>query len=363
MAKVHPNRRRTTTVKVKVGGNGKGRRGPTKSAVATKAQAQGVGAITRRPFGTAMGRLRRASPKMLARWLDANNPCHLTLPRAIGPYTVVRTTQVINSSSHIDVFCPLKVNLQALGVTTDSQWAAACGFGGYTAVSGINTASNTIVHPMAGLDPLLSAAMITPAAITVQVMNAEALQTTQGIVFCGRSSSQYELGNSARTWQDLGNEFIQFQSPRLCSAGKLALRGVQMSGYPLDMSELANFRGIAPYSFLSSGTAGRFTWDNSTDMMPAGFSPIVVYRNSNVPALKFLVTIEWRVRFDPSNPAAGSHQRYGITSDSMWNSIIGASAAMGHGCEDIAEVVAEAGVAAYGARAAAEAAAPFFIAA
>jgi hypothetical protein len=174
-------------------------------------------------------------------------------------------------------------------------------------------------------------------------MNPEALQTTAGIVYVGRSSAQYDLQNSIRTWDEFGMEFIQFVVPCLCSVGKLALRGVQVSSYPLDMSELSDFRGLAAYSHYSAGTGGRYTWNGAlSEMRPAGFAPVVVY-NPNQVALQYLVTIEWRVRFDPSNPAAGSHTYHGTAPDSLWDEVTSTAAAMGHGVEDIAEVVAAGG--------------------
>jgi hypothetical protein len=224
-----------------------------------------------------------------------------------------------------------------------TRWLAACGVGSSAAGSPINDPGASILRPMSGLDSLYMAAMISPAAITVQVMNPNALQTTSGICYLGRSTAQYELAGTTRTWDNLGNEFVQFMAPRLCSAGKLALRGVTIDSYPLDMSEVSDFRGIRPFSAL--GTLP--TW-NSESIRPAAFAPIVCYNPNNV-ELQYLVTMEWRVRFDPSNPAAGSHSYHGTAPDSTWDSVTRRAASLGHGAMDIAEKVAEVGTAGIGA--------------
>jgi len=183
--------------------------------------------------------------------------------------------------------------------------------------------------------------MVAPAAVTVQVMNPQALLGTTGITYMGRSSAQYDLAGSTRTWNELGAEFVQFMAPRLCSAGKLAMRGVTMSSYPLDMNELADFRRVTPFSAHPQP----MTWNvtNSTNnIKPAGWCPLVVY-NPDAIGLQFLVTMEWRVRFDPSNPAAGSHRFHGTATDQTWDTMVKLAAAAGHGVMDIAERVAENG--------------------
>lgn len=311
----------------RVGGNG------TKSKTAALALAQGVGAVNRRPF-----QMRGSTARRLCDYFNATLPAHLPLPRSVGPYTIVRTTQIVSSSSALVCFAFIASNP---GTTAkETQWIAACGVG-ESLPGPINAANNTELFPMSGLDTLKESAVISPSALTIQVMNPEPLQTTTGIVYCGRSSAQYELGGSTRTWTNLGNEFVQFMAPRLCSAGKLAIRGVTIDSYPLDMTEIADFRGIQ--AFLGSP----FTWSDDT-VRPAGFAPIVVY-NPDFVGLQYLVTMEWRVRFDPSNPAAGTHLYHGTAPDSLWDRATREAAAIGHGALDIAEKTAEVGAVGYGA--------------
>ena len=141
-----------------------------------------------------------------------------------------------------------------------------------------------------------------PAALTVQVMNPQPLQTTAGIIAGGRVKQQLALANDPRTWDALGTEIMAYMQPRLLSAGKLALRGVQCSGYPLDMTEYSDFRQVG------AATGVPFTW-SAQDIRPGALTPLVFWQPDGGPTLtlEYLVTIEWRVRFDLSNPASSSH--------------------------------------------------------
>ncbi len=312
-----------------------------KSKIATAALAQGVGAVNRAPFQRPRQHQRKQqSAQTLLRYFDATSPQHLPLPRSVGPYTIIRTTQVVPTSAGLAFFAPFVSDFDGGA----PRWIACCGVEDVFVGGAINGVNNANFLPMVGLDPLLHAATVAPAALTVQIMNPEALQTTTGIVYAGRSTAQYELGGSTRTWDDLGNEFVQFMAPRLCSGGKLALRGVMASSYPLDMAELANFRGIRPFSNLG---AMPITW-STEHIRPAGLAPIVIY-NPNGIGLQCLVTIEWRVRFDPSSPACASHKYPGTAPDSLWDKCTRISAALGHGVQDIAEKTAEVGAMGYGA--------------
>ena len=125
------------------------------------------------------------------------------------------------------------------------------------------------------------------------------------------------------------------------SAGKLALRGVQMDSYPLNMSALADFRPVA------NTADAAVTWDATNLIHPLGFAPIVVINQASTetPPLKlnFLVTVEWRVRFDIGNPAVASHTHHGVSSDQHWDDLIRQAVQKGAGVADIVERVANAG--------------------
>ena len=76
-----------------------------------------------------------------------------------------------------------------------------------------------------------------------------------------------------------------------------------------------------------------------------GFGPIVIY-NPNSLSLQVVVTVEWRVRFDPSNPAQAGHVQHPVSSDITWGRALTAMEAMGHGVHDIVETVQRYGMAA-----------------
>lgn len=291
--------------------------------------AQGTGAAVRRAFGSS------GIPSTLRAW-DATSPSHLALPRATGPYTVIRTTRLINTTALFG-FAGAFADMSAGGVGAlehmawaDTTWIEDAAPGPINAVAGTTRYSTT------GINLIGPAATLVPAAITMQVMCPEPLQTASGIVYIGRSHAQLDLANDTRTWNDLGNEFVSFMAPRLCSAAKLALRGVKVSSYPLDMSALADFRSPDQLGNLT------FTWNETQRFGPEGFAPLVVYNPNNV-SLQLLITVEWRVRFDIANVAASTHRTYPPTTDKVWSALSSAAHKMGHGVVDIVEDVAIAG--------------------
>jgi hypothetical protein len=172
-------------------------------------------------------------------------------------------------------------------------------------------------------------ARLTPAAFTVKVMNPEALQTTSGIVYIGRAKQMLNPGGSTRTWDELANELISYSTPELCAAGRLALRGVKVDAVPYDMNSLADFRPLA------QGTNIPFTWSND-EVLYDGFAPIFVYNPNNV-ELQLMICCEWRVRFDPSNPAYATHTYHRPSTTGYWDRVQRIGSALGNGVMDLAE--------------------------
>jgi len=126
------------------------------------------------------------------------------------------------------------------------------------------------------------------------------------------------------------------------TAGKLTLRGVQGDSYPLNMAKVSEF---TPMDVRSDGTV---TYNGSNSYYSGGWAPIVIINNgynlATTPlTLQFLITIEWRVRFDIGNPAVASHSYHGVASDSDWGKMIEAAASKAHGMLDIVERVANVG--------------------
>jgi hypothetical protein len=314
---------------------------------------QGVGAVNRAAFPRVKSVRRKpktirngvTSMPAMRHALNALHPCHLALPRSVGSYSVIRTTDNINANKTLMVFGCLKSPRTGY---SETAWTNVIAVGSEAAASPINGTNNTLLCTSSGLDSsAINLSRMVPSAITVQIMNPEALQTTNGIVYIGRSKTVLDLNNDTRSWSTLANQLMQYSSPRLCSAGKLALRGVQVNAIPNNMSVLSDFvpRGVVEGS---SGGFKTVTWDNSDfggDF--EGFAPIFVYNAGNI-GLQFLVTIEWRMRFDPLNPAYAGHTFHPPATESMWHKVVSTAQSMAHGVEDIADVVADVGVVAAG---------------
>lgn len=297
---------------------------------------QGVGTSVPKPFGGS-----GCGP--LFAYLDATHSAHLALPRATGPYTPIRVTKLWSSSHTFTEICPELFHGGEYESPPNHQaWSSIIARSGTDGNAAINGAGNCLIFnlPLGGLG---TSATLVPAAVSLQLMNPEALQTTNGIVYVGRSSAQYKLCGDTRTWNTLGGEFVAYMAPRLCAAAKLAMRGLKVDSYPLNMSEAADF---CPF-IVASNSDNHQTWDTmggtaATIGEPSAFAPIVVF-NPNAINLQYLVTVEYRIRFDPSNPAAASHIVHKPASELTWSKVIENAVALGHGAVDIAETISKVG--------------------
>jgi len=305
-------------------GNGGARRRTVARRDATIVLAQGAVAAPRKNFGTGKttGRPRIAK---LMKCLDARLPCTLGLPRAVGPYTVIRTTTLHASFSKFIMFCPFKTQDY-----TSSKWYDWCGVESVTPGDGVSAPDNTRAINMP-LHSLGDACEVVPAAMTVQVMNPASLQQGDGVYAMARVNQQLALEDSpaSLTWNEIRARVISFYAPRLLTGGKLALRGVKCNAYPLNMTDYSSFAPIEKYS-------GMFTWDN--DKRPAALSPIVFCNNNaDDKVMEFMITIEWRVRFDPGNPATASHTYHDVLQDDAWNELVKTASSAMHAVEELSE--------------------------
>jgi len=183
-------------------------------------------------------------------------------------------------------------------------------------------------------DAGFSSCNLVPSAFTIQIMNPSALQTTTGILYIGRTKQTLsQLCGSGKHWQQLADELVSYSAPRLCSAGKLALRGVMCSAIPYNLSKLSDF---CPRLIAANGVQ---TWSASaaspytSDL--EGFAPIFIY-NPNAVQVQILVTVEWRTRFDPGNPAYAGHTYHPPASESTWSEVVNSMEWAGHGVEELA---------------------------
>lgn len=331
MAKRQPRRprqnRRGGVIKKITKRGGGGPRSASRSH-ATHILASGVGSLPRRAFGCSLG-------YSLSCW-DAKHPHHLPLPRAVGPYSVIRATkriQITTIANIIGTFQRTNASFNNKGC-----WSEMIMVTDKTATNPISggTTPNCQGFSME-LGGLGDAATLVPSALTVQIMCPTNLQSSNGIVYAGVMNTQAQAGGRTETWDSYMNKFVQFQTPRLMAATKLALRGVEISSYPLNMAEVSKF------SSLDRTPDGDFEWDGGA-FEPFGWAPIVIY-NPEAAKLELLITVEYRVRFDLDHPASASHRHHPMASDSMWDQLTRKAVALGHGVRDIADVVANTGAA------------------
>ncbi len=301
---------------------------------------QGVGAITKNAFPKSTKKSNGANKSKLQMkyGLNAMHPCHLPLPRAVGGYTIIRTTDIVNASEQAILFGVFKGPAQEF---TETAWLSTIAVRHPAGGVGnpINGPSNAFFHNSAALEAAsLNGARMVPAAITVQIMNGQALQNANGIAYIGRSKTVLDLMGDPRSWEDVMKELVSYSAPRLCSSGKLALRGVQVNAIPNNLSVLSDF---VPRRNASPGVQTWTETEYPADM--EGFAPIFVYNPDGI-ALKYLVTIEWRMRFDPLNPAYAGHVVHQPASESMWSNVVKDAEAAGNGVMDIADVTADIGM-------------------
>lgn len=353
MAPLHPLRRTLTRQRGAVNRTiRKQKNKVARDATLLRGIKQGVGMVVKRPFGK--GKTRGRPGKFALRnklgsrkaALCALNNLHLPLPRAVGSYTVAKTTTIVSTSSALMLFGCFKGNRVNY---SDSTWLDAVAVSPTlgSGAGAINAANNATFWKDSALSGTgFARCRLVPAAITLQVMCPKNLQSADGIAYIGRTKQVLELMGDTRDWNKLAQELVSFSAPRLCSAGKLALRGVKVDAIPYNMSQLSDF---CPRGIVDSTTGSKtVTWNEASfEANFEGFAPMFVYNPNNID-LQYLVTIEWRTRFDPDNPAYAGHTYHPVASDSAWNDTIQGMEQEGHGVMDIAEGIAdfgEAGVA------------------
>jgi hypothetical protein len=300
-------------------------------AYADRILAQGTGATVRKPFGA-----QNSKCPSLRCW-DAKSPIHLALPRAVADYTVIRLTKRIGSSNVFNCFGTFQSNQNSKSGYLD-EWTNVCHVAGADATAPINQAGNYRVNGY-NHESFGTSLSWTPSAFTVQIMNGNPIGTTAGMVYAAVLSTQLDLLGNTRTWTDIGQDFLEFMNPRILSAGKLSLKGVQGSSRPFNMSDISDFTSVSKHD------DGDVT-ANQDAPRPCGWSPIVVYNPGGNLDLEFLVTTEYRVRFNIANPACASHSYHPLNDDYQWAKLMRQATAMGNGIIDIADIVASTGQAA-----------------
>lgn len=329
-----------------------GRRGPRSGALA-----QGTGHANTNPFP--IGKRSRNKGSSYGGGagdpdcLDAFCTTHLSLPRAVAPYTVLRVTSLVTTDSIHTLLGPMMTaqSIQA-GGDRSLSWCNQVGIRMDSTPGALASGNVTrICLPKGNLG--FAGCSLTPAAFSIQVMNPASLQTTKGIVAMGRLklattfNGPQPAGVPPLSVEDCANNNVSYFSPRLLAAAKICMRGIQTNCIPVDMNDLSEFTTYDQR--LTNGTQ----YEN-TDQSPAppgldgvvpkfhGFAPIFISNPDKV-ALQLLVSTEYRVRFDPTNPAAAGAVMHTPASTKTWDNVITSMVARGNGVVDIAEKVAEYG--------------------
>lgn len=318
----------------KGGGRGKKKKQQQQQKPPSKADApvflaQGVGTLPKKAFGG------DKASTTLAVW-DAKMPAHLPLPRAVGPYLPVRATRLLTTGAVANIFGSFKRPFSH-GADGAGDWTDICGVSSVDHASAINANGNATFHAMP-LDAIsfgTSGLTLVPSAITVQIMNGQPLQDTTGIVYAGVMNTQAKIAGRTESWDAYMGRFVEFQAPRVMAAGKLALRGVQISSYPLSMSQCSEFTSLEQVGNETT------TYVNPKPES-TGWAPIMVLNPNAIP-LSYLITVEYRVRFDLGNAASAAHKHHHIASDAAWDGLMRKAASLGHGVLDIADVISRAG--------------------
>lgn len=331
---------------------------------------------------------------------------HAALPRSVGPYTVVRTTKLLTSSSPFLIFGSfatqgIEIEEPPGDLSIGSgygmkHWTNICCMGAPDNIStssfdtapisgGNHTSLYTV--PLPGLNgngvfgdqstgtirSQHSNTTAVPSAITVQVINPNAVQSAAGTAVAAVCPVRLDLCNSTKSWGQVADELLSYYRPRVLAGGKLALRGVQMDSHPLSMTDVSDFRELwevdplitAPSTLVWNSqreqqnivNPGAFSPAQTTfrcEPRPEGWAPMVYYNPYNAAKgpserqeMSFLVTVEWRVRFDISNPACSSHSLHKPTTDVQWHSHMKKAVDMLPGVIDIVERVANTGMGIY----------------
>lgn len=269
---------------------------------------------------------------------DAFHPAHLPLPRAVAPYTVIRTTAVWNPATEerrrFNLFGPI---MRAGSGQDGGRWSSAFCMGSNKEMTDLMSATDGwhryCFSPMHTAS--WQAASVTPAAFSIQVLNPSALQGTNGMLYIGRCKNKVNVseGPISDDFRTLADSLISFSNPRMCSAAKLALRGVQVDAVPNNMSELAKF------TTLEQSSDEDVTMASSNTYHGEGFNPIFIDNPSAV-EIQVLVCCEWRVRFDPSNPAYAANVAHKPSTDTDWWHTMEKALVRGHGVVDLLDRVA-----------------------
>ena len=328
--------RRSSRARSKKGGNG--------NTGYSAGLAQGAGYTTKKPFGSVVSK--RCTDHDLQCCFNAFMPHHLPLPRAVGPYTTVRVTSRHSLTEQFGLFGPMH-NYSWDG-HPGNEWMDTVGISfGVTSVTDQIQANGNARAFSQAMGKGWNNASIVPSAFSVQVMNPQSMQQAEGMFYIGRLGYVPNLVGDQRTVEDFKNECIAYFAPRLCSGGKLVMRGIQTDCVPFNMNEMADFENWRNGPANSVAFSYKEGAPGDPDLPTFGaMAPIFIAADKNISVdkpLELLICQEYRVRFDPTNPAAAAHTMKPVASDHTWWRAASLGVKLGNGVVDISAKVAAAG--------------------
>lgn len=319
-------------------------------ARADRVLAQGTGRVAAHPFGSmSIPRSLGLHPKC---W-DAFCTAHAPLPRSVGPYTVVRTSFLTATSAKcglIGTFKRRQTVLGAVGSSISPEGWSNCVMVTEEATTAIGSTPSSGFHysPFPGGGTNVNRTQTTftccPAAISVQIIGPTAINDANGQLCAAVVPARMDLTDDTRTWQEIQTDITSYFRPRLLSAGKLTLRGVQMDSHPLSMADVSTFEPLI-HNPPNPNSPEVVNWDINAPY-PCGWAPMA-FVNPSGADIQLLIGVEWRVRFDVGNPAVASHQHHGVSSDVGWDQQIRRATEALPGVIDIVEKVANTGLGLY----------------
>lgn len=256
---------------------------------------------------------RKSKPKVqsaaraLARCcLNARHGAHLPLPRAVGPYAVIRRTHTIAMTQRFGLFGPMKA-VDSFGVP---NWTTCIGVLDLQADSTIGTNGNAVLRSW--LAGNLIGAEAVPAAFTVRVLCSAPYNTAAGIVYIGQCKQKIHLGSyTATTWTQLAQNLVAFAGTTGVPVPSLLTHPRQVHAVPGDLATMTDFEP------LMSGGEGAVTISSQFSHEFAGLLPIYVY-NPNTASLQLEITTEWRMRFPQDSPMQTAMQLHPPSSERTW---------------------------------------------
>lgn len=228
--------------------------------------------------------------------LNAFLPGHLTLPRAVAPYSVVRTivNQPLTTSDRGKMLV-----IQPM-INKDGDVAAFTNCVGWITDTDQSSGDVPTTTPPTGINmPAVGNTGVecVPAAITVRITCPSPLISATGQLFLGRWNVPGDRRNYTN-YGDMEKGFLAFAKPEPYTAAMMATCARQVSAIPRDFNDYCEFHKYIDNDFSDS----LVPWGGMTPIIMA-LSPV----GGVATQYNIQICVEWRYRFKMDDPAASSH--------------------------------------------------------